>query len=76
MSRQLSGQLSPLSHLNPVLPFRRPIASTGNVFTPNQLFKFDKKRKKKSQVLCWYLIKIVIIIIIIIIILVLAISAF
>ena len=46
MSRQLSGQLSPLSHLNPVLPFRRPIAYTGNVFTPNQLFKFDKKRKK------------------------------
>ena len=48
MSRQLSGQLSPLSHLNPVLPFRSPISYTGNVFTLNQLFKFDKKEKKNT----------------------------
>ena len=62
MSRQLSGQLSPS------LTFKSSHSIglsffffTRNVFTPNQLFKFEKK-KKKSQVLCWYLVKTVIII--------------
>ena len=44
MSHQLSGQLSPLSHLNPVLSFRRPIAYTRNVFTPNQDLNLEKNK--------------------------------